>query len=91
MKLVDLHPEWVSHAGRTGEGFACDCPCGGCEAGRLWIPFSNPIDGLPKSPEISGWERTGDTFETLTVKPSIQRNGACTWHGFLTDGVFRKC
>lgn len=32
------------------------------------------------------WERTGDTFDTLTLKPSIQRVGGCAWHGFITNG-----
>ncbi len=93
MKLIDLNPDWVSHEGRHGEGLACDCPCG-CDS-RLWVPFANPIDGLPKSPEISGWQRTGETFETLTLSPSIWRKkpgspDGCGWHGFLTNGEFRS-
>lgn len=80
-------------------GVAFDCPCG-CGKRRL-ITFKNPpgmgeglgqIAGLRRSE--SGWERTGDTFETLTLRPSIWakrdelRPENCDWHGFLTDGVF---
>lgn len=37
------------------------------------------------------WQRTGDTFETLTLQPSILVPGSggpgdCNWHGFITNG-----
>lgn len=32
------------------------------------------------------WNRTGDTFETLTLTPSIDGSGVGHWHGFITNG-----
>lgn len=107
MKLVDLNPTWIGAGGegvtrngqpvpeRHGIGVGCDCPCGadGC---WLAVYFSNPLDGLPPDPFYVPhhvWDRTGDTFETLTLRPSIQRADpdGCRWHGFLTNGEFVAC
>lgn len=101
-KLVDLNPHWVGNGGpgvtrngveeprREGVGVGCDCPCG-CGK-ELYVPFSNPLDSGPQI-DRQGWIRTGDTFETLTLSPSILRMdpGGCNWHGFLRYGEFREC
>lgn len=60
------------------------------------LEFANPIDGGPPLPDDRHrWERTGETFDTMSLHPSIQRAdpspGACRWHGYLTAGVFRRC
>jgi len=71
---------------RRGVGLMCNCPCG-CES-LLYVPFANPLDGGPQL-EAQGWQREGDTFETLTLAPSILRSrekGGCGWHGFITNG-----
>ena len=101
MKLTELNPGWVGAGGegisdkdgnpvprRVGVGVAFDCPCG-CDS-RAYIPFANPLDGGTGVGRAPHWDRIGDTFETLTLKPSIQRVGGCEWHGFLTDGEFRS-
>lgn len=103
MRLVDLDPVFLGNGGegvfladgspaprREGVGLACNCPCG-CERG-LYVPFANPLDGGPPL-EPRGWERKGDTFETLTLTPSILRVGSdsCGWHGFITDGAVVSC
>lgn len=95
-RLVDLNPKFFGNGGegvtnlagepvprREGCALVCDCPCG-CDQ-RLVVPFKNPIDGGPVI-EPKGWDRTGDTFETLTLSPSIQRVGGCAWHGFIRNG-----
>lgn len=79
--------------GRRGIGLIFDCPCG-CgtlETGQgLVIPFANPMDGGPThEPAQASWERTGETFATLTLRPSILRSkarGGCGWHGYVTNG-----
>lgn len=103
--LTKLNPRWVSSGGegitdsRTGKpvpqrervGVTFDCPCGTCGV-RGYIPFKNPID--PRAEENpAGWHRHGDTFETLSLHPSIFRPAphGCGWHGFLTTGVFAPC
>ncbi len=37
------------------------------------------------------WQRTGDTFETLTLTPSVDAasHGVGHWHGFITNGEIR--
>lgn len=101
MRLVELHPRWVGAGGdgisdrdgnpaplRKGVGVMFDCPCGaGHEDPRCYVPFLNPLDGGPALElERPNWTRTGETFETLTLAPSVHRIGACGWHGFIVDG-----
>lgn len=98
MRLTDLEVKWVAAGGpgitrngqpvpeRRGVGIGFDCPCG-CDQ-RCFVPFVNPLDGGPPT-SVVAWTRTGDTFETLTLQPSIKRsreNGGCGWHGFITNG-----
>ena len=105
MKLTELHPRWVGAgsdgisdghgnpvAERHGVGISFDCPCG-------YVSFANPLDGGPalkgKSPK---WDRTGETFEDLTLRPSILRTvnpelpialRGYTWYGFVTNGEIK--
>ena len=72
---------------RDGVGIVCDCPCGNTdEHHQLYVPFKNPLDGGPALDDRTGWQRTGDTFETLTLTPSILRRSHCGWHGYITNG-----
>ena len=94
-RLVDLNPRWASGAfdgvERRGIALNFDCPCQdeACAWGgviSVWI--ANPIDGLPSPPQGAPrtlWSRTGDSFETLSLDPSIHAVGH--WHGWLTNGM----
>lgn len=103
MRLTDLDPRWVGEgveSGRSGMGITLNCPCGCDEA--LYVPFANPIDGGPPTQWMrgsqsgyTGWQREGETFDTLTLRPSILRikfkgqdgkEHGCGWHGFITNG-----
>ena len=104
MRLTDLHPQFIGAGGegiynadgspapeRFGIGIMCTCPCGNCDELRdLYVPFTNPLDGGPLVNDgHATWQRTGDTFDTLTLTPSILRSidkGGCGWHGFITNG-----
>jgi hypothetical protein len=104
LKLTDLNPRWVGAGGegihnadgspaeaRHGVGLSFDCPCGSDICTRAFVPFDNPLDGKPAIPGHEGhtWQRVGETFETLTLSPSIQRvpmNCNCAWHGFIKNG-----
>ncbi len=100
MKLTDLNPRWL-YSGLDDEGdltadsrrvgVTFDCPCGCSPDGqRVAIEFSNPIEGgAPTRSDGHTWQRTGETFETLTLSPSILRRRACGWHGFVTNGEIR--
>jgi hypothetical protein len=113
MKLIELNPRWVGAGGegvynadgtpaeeRHGVGISFDCPCGKEECGKVFVTIDPPMDGKgPWDNNRYSWKRTGDTFETLTLTPSILRvkghtdvNGGwhdyhnCGWHGFITNG-----
>lgn len=98
MRLVDLNPEWI----RDGAGIGFDAPNG---AGRITVFFSNPLPGAvdtgPRIPPYDKrWSRTGDSFDTLTLSPSVDafeaerdshgnptgRRARTIWHGFVTSG-----
>lgn len=100
MKLTELDP-WFFGAGghgimnkdgtpvpeRKGVGLGFKCPCG-CES-MCAVHFANPLDGGPAT-GVPQWRRTGETFENITLEPSIQRvkvNGqGCGWHGWIRNG-----
>lgn len=78
---------------RTGVGLSFRCPCGQHdEWDRIYVGFSNPIDGGPAlESNAPRWYRTGDTIDTITLQPSIQRlrtpdGRGCRWHGYVTNG-----
>lgn len=90
VKLTDLNPVFLpirGHEGVTeGAGVQFDCPCGDKDENhRCFVGFANPIGPGPYTND-KAWQRTGDTFETLTLTPSIQRFEYCKWHGFITAG-----
>ena len=94
MRLTELRPKFFvdTHEGRQGLGVNFDCPH--CvprmleERQRISIPFANPLDGgRPPAWARVAWQRSGETFEDLTLTPSIDfkhANGG--WHGFITNG-----
>lgn len=84
---------------REGIGLSFLCPCATCAAKRtgnkdedfylrVYVGLTNPIDGGPPFDPRPGaqWSRVGETFDTLTLRPSILDKGRCGWHGFVTDG-----
>lgn len=88
---------------RHGVGLSFDCPCPACTAQRTgdedadfrlrhFVAFTNPLDGgepFDSSPGRPHWTRVGETFEGLTVTPSILsmvEKGGCGWHGWITNG-----
>lgn len=100
MRLKELNPRFVGAGGdditdaagtpvpaRHGVAITFDCPCGSEHCLRVCIEFANPLDGQPPHcPDGPKWQRAGDTFEMITLTPSIQRLDCCKWHGFVTNG-----
>jgi len=92
----DGHPVPARH----GVGLSFLCPCPTCTAQRtgdrdkdfhlrVFVDFANPLDGGPsyQPSERHQWQRMGETFETLTLTPSILSvagKGGCGWH--VTNG-----
>jgi hypothetical protein len=74
---------------RDGLGVILECPCGACGE-NMALQFRNPLDGgAMREPNQPSWQRTGDTLETLTLRPSVYRpkeKGGCGWHGYITNG-----
>ena len=96
-RLVDCDPAWVTHEGRrVGVSFKCvACADDQC---RTWVYFDPPLD--PGQVFQPAWARTGDTFETLTLTPSIRVRMTLPymdkaddppygvhWHGFVPNAV----
>ena len=81
---------------RHGMAVSFECPhCVAREAAtgdkrviRLAVWFANPIDGLAPTDDASHlWNRTGETFETLTLTPSVDASSDGHWHGFIRNGA----
>lgn len=101
MRLVDLDPHWLVSRDangyeqpggrRIGITFLCPCGCRGTDRERrLWATFKNPIDGGEAEPDWPVyWQRSGETFEDLTLSPSIDASRFGHWHGFITNGEVR--
>lgn len=100
MRLVDLDPNWVSTSGRQGMGLRFRCPH--CDT-HLVVWFENPLDNGPSLDPAKHraplWKRMGDTFETLTLTPSINASErdpetgkvvTYHWHGFIQNGEMRE-
>lgn len=100
MKLTDLDPYYVASGGenvsnadgspvpyRDRIGLTFDCPCRKCST-RVCILFQNPPDGGPCCDATQRhWTLSGESFEDMTLTPSIQRlQPDCKWHGFVTKG-----
>lgn len=95
----------VEYPNRPGIGVVFDCPGPCCDGKpspgkhdpeegkpkkeRLHVPFANPTDGQPASPGRTLWQRTGDTFDSLTLTPSVDASAFGHWHGFVTNGECR--
>lgn len=96
-RLADCSPSWVVHDGiRCGLRFAC--PEGREDCWHV-LPFSPPLEGgVTTSWQENGacWSRTGDTFGTLTLSPSIRRipvpgYDECALHIFIREGMIEFC
>jgi hypothetical protein len=63
------------------------CPSGG----RQIVPTKTNFAGLLTCADSArrGWDLTGDSFETITLSPSIHQVGH--WHGFLRAGWVESC
>lgn len=83
MLFTDLNPRLI------GSGVQFDCPCGGGKCVPLYIPFAD----TPNEHGNLGctWGRKGDSFDNITLTPSIRRMDNCKWHGYVTDGRIVNC
>jgi len=105
VRLTDLNPHWVVPSQSSGVplyiGITFRCPhCPPGERGEvcyLGVFFTNPVDPEGWLPRITPlgkladnvWSRTGESFENLTLTPSIDASKIGHWHGFITNGEIR--
>lgn len=113
MRLIDLHATWINRGGRVvGVRFTCPVNDGSgphADGHSVCVLFANPVDGGPAHPNDDScpgnskgrrWQRIGNTFETLSLHPSVDcttsegcdkpEHSKCShahcWHGFVTNG-----
>jgi hypothetical protein len=97
VKLVDLRPRlYCSSSEDSGEPALADadhldfdCP-GGCSDGDPDRPGPRRVCIPLKPGRSDGWDRNGDSLDTLTLTPSIQVHGHCNWHGFIRNGEIQN-
>lgn len=89
-RLTDFAPRWINAGDRKGVGVSFECMTGHC-GGRIRVLFANPLDGGPPlaDDEQHGggpyrWHRTGETFDTLSLSPSVDAD-VCG-HFTITNG-----
>lgn len=96
MRLTELNPRGVLDADvvvggqtihdehRDWMGISFECPH--CRAVRIAVFYANPLDGKAASDEGLLWVRTGDSYETLTLSPSVDASKSGHWHGWIING-----
>lgn len=99
IRLSDLQPGWTAPsagwcAPSYRDGLTFLCPC--CLKTRLGILFEPPIDpdGLREKFQLGDlhigekvWRRErGETFDDLTLSPSIDCSESGHWHGHICTG-----
>jgi len=96
VRLTELEPRWFTF-GHVADGvifrFGLTFLCPHCLTQRLGVEFDPPIDpdnllgkGMLWPSERKVWQREGDTFETLTLTPSIDASKLGHWHGWIKNG-----
>ena len=96
MKLTDLEPRYFVHEdGGHPIGITFDCPHCAETGQRLAIAIH--MDGTNFDPDplnlqqIPTDERIwtvsgGDSFDNLSLTPSVDASASGHWHGFITNG-----
>ncbi len=95
-RLIDLAPRWfVLEEGGARVGLTFECPH--CRAQRIGVVFHHrgheAMDDTyirahsPSTDRI--WTADGDTFETLTLSPSVDASASGHWHGFVQNGEIK--
>lgn len=96
MRLTDLEPHWyVLEEGGQRVGLTFLCPH--CKVQRIGVAFHHrgheAIDDdyvMAHSPQTNHiWTMDGDSFENLSLSPSVDASATGHWHGFVTNGEIK--
>lgn len=96
MKLAELDPRWyvaINDGPRVGFTFDCPhCPEGDRHRLAVAVHEDGLIDPEPDNPKCWPpgyvWEMSGgESWDTLTLKPSVDASKYGHWHGFITAGM----
>lgn len=85
-RLVNLQPRWIKPAPTLTSGMTFLCPC--CRKQRIAVFFKDwcPLGTVQESTDEPRWSRTGDTFENITISPSVDMSRYGHWHGHIQNG-----
>lgn len=95
MKLIDLEPRWYANQNGHRIGFSFLCPHCDQSGQRLAIAVhldGTSLDDDPNTTQVFQdgehvWNITGgDTFDNLSLSPSVDASASGHWHGFITNG-----
>lgn len=99
MKLTDLEPRWIQPHGFSPTvpfyiGVSFQSPKTGNRIAVLFTPFIDPAGDAERwgwdtetwYPGQPRWRRTGHTFDTLTLEPSLNFEPH-DWHGSIAAGL----
>jgi hypothetical protein len=96
MKLTDLDPRYFcvgSQDNIVGITFACPhCPNSGSRLAIALHMDGTNFDPDPENPQqfVTGdtvWTiASGDSFENLSLTPSVDASSSGHWHGYITGG-----
>ncbi len=96
MRLIELDPRWYCVGAQSNRvGFTFDCPH--CPDSGVRLGIAVQLDGTNFDPDPDNpqqfpagehvWTITGgDSFENLSVSPSVDASKSGHWHGFITNG-----
>lgn len=79
--LTELHPRLWSYDYEPKQYLEIDCPV--CKSHRFNLPVHT------QGPCNTGLYRWGikGTLPNITITPSINMGGSCSWHGFIIEGI----
>lgn len=98
MRLTKLEPRWYTASdGGPRVGFTFNCPhCPPEDPHRLGVAVHQDglIDPEPDNPKCwppgHVWSITGgESWETISLMPSVDASASGHWHGFITNGEVR--
>lgn len=98
MRLTDLEPRWYSNPSvdpHARHGFTFRCPH--CPENGTRLGVAVHVDGTNFDPEPDNaqcfatgetvWNVTaGDSFDNISLSPSVDASKHGHWHGFITNG-----